>query len=1138
MIDKKMIMKYYIRFVLLFMLLVPVRLLSQESNTIDIEPDNEVILRNPMSGWVVYMGRGGWDSTFWTEQKYDNMPVNGTDETVSVSDYASCAYLRAAWSFFEPSEGVYAWRDETTRCYRLIKSARDRGLRLSFRIIVDGRDQGQNTPEYVFTAGAKYYENSVGSKTVKSPYPDDAVFQEKYENFIKAFAEDFNDPDIVDFVDGYGFGLWGEGHQVVYLDSNNKLSVYDWITSLYSGVFTKVPLLMNYHRVLGDGVEWTETPNADTENMIESAVAKGYSLRHDAFGMNGYYKAWEKSIAAEYYGKRPVVMEGGWVTNNMRYWIDPSGDYREGFPGDVRLGEYKASKEAHVNMMDLRVNEVPSWFENFDLVKGMCLEGGYRLYPDRITMPKTVVAGNDVTIIHRWNNTGWGYCPTNIPQWNQKYKVAFALLDENGNVKKTMVEKASDLSTWIKGTPVSYTSSFAIDDIETGSYTLAVGLVDVTKDNAIGLQMAVAPGKLVNGWYPLGELAVVKDGYFVRSDDDVRLADAAERDGASWETALKFSDFYKNINNYATGDKFYFAGGDYFIPSVVGITKGYTFIGGFDPASTGTEHTLPSYPSSHPTVFTCKENNKLARLIPFTTPATADEPVRLTGLDFTGAYNPASAPSTAPIGALWFRDRKDVVVSNCRFYGNVSDTDYGGMALTSETSTVRLVDCEFYGNRAGARGGAIRMSSKSQTEGYTTLERCAVYDNSVTNKTLANGLGSAVCMQHGQALYIVNSTISGNISETGGAVFSNGDDGTYRRAIYVVNSTIAGNTGNQIQMTQGANLYLLNSIVVGKEADGSIANAAIAITGTAEKTAFDVTSKGYNMLGNYMNQVSNASKVPVWDGSDAISVNNTYESLFGDNKLQDGVIVPLHVPNGATIPELSAAACDWNLNTVTDGYLFTDQKGNMRGDMTPGALAAEGEKGILSITSNGVTTYYDDYGYRLPLGVKGCFIADYDNVTHKLDMTDMYNGNDEVPSKSALLLMGAEGDYGIDLKLSKSYGGDAGNLLQGTQTEAITVSDLDDVCFYKLADGEKGLGFYWGTPDGGAFLNDAHRAYLVTPSSSYAKFFLLPGTTGIEDSQMDKLPKDKVYYTLQGVKTSGSIAPGIYITERKKIIIR
>lgn len=51
---------------------------------------------------------------------------------------------------------------------------------------------------------------------------------------------------------------------------------------------------------------------------------------------------------------------------------------------------------------------------------------------------------------------GWGYCPTNIPQWNQKYKVAFALLDsETNEVRYTFVDTNTDLSKWIKEVPLN-----------------------------------------------------------------------------------------------------------------------------------------------------------------------------------------------------------------------------------------------------------------------------------------------------------------------------------------------------------------------------------------------------------------------------------------------------------------------------------------------------------------------------------------------------------------------------------------------------------------------------------------------------------------------------------------------------------
>lgn len=109
-------------------------------------------------------------------------------------------------------------------------------------------------------------------------------------------------------------------------------------------------------------------------------------------------------------------------------------------------------------MMDFRIgDETNSWFtKSFSLVKRFIAEGGYRLYPDRISLPVKVNTGQEIVIEHRWNNLGWGYCPTNIPQWNQKYKVAFALLDSKNSVMRIYVDKQTDLSRWLKGTPTSY----------------------------------------------------------------------------------------------------------------------------------------------------------------------------------------------------------------------------------------------------------------------------------------------------------------------------------------------------------------------------------------------------------------------------------------------------------------------------------------------------------------------------------------------------------------------------------------------------------------------------------------------------------------------------------------------------------
>ena len=482
-----------------------------EATTVTFTPDTIRVIRNPLQGWVMYLGRT-WDENFWNERNYDHMNVPGEDEPVRVSDYASCAYIRTSWVSFEPEEGKYVWDDPDSRIMRLIRSVNDRGLRIAFRIVIDGRDQGQNTPQYVFDAGAEGYDDPKAPGKNHSPYPDDPVFQEKYAKFFKAFATHFDDPSKVEFIDAYSLGKWGESHSMIYKDNSNKERVFDWMINLATDCFKHVPMVVHYHRMLGDPDDdgWGSVP-ADAEKLINRAIDRGFSLRHDAFGMNGYYQGWEKEMARKWNFQRPIIMEGGWITGaHHRYWRDPSGLYREGHPEDVRKGEYEASAEARVNMMDLRINdETRSWFEDaFPLVKKFVAEGGYRLYPSEVSAPDKVAKDTEVKVTTRWHNIGWGYCPTNIPQWNQKYKVGVALLNQEGKPVKVKADMDSDLSKWLRDSPVDYITEIDLMGIPEGKYTLAVALVDTTDDNCPGLEMAIDSSLPIGGWLPAGKIII------------------------------------------------------------------------------------------------------------------------------------------------------------------------------------------------------------------------------------------------------------------------------------------------------------------------------------------------------------------------------------------------------------------------------------------------------------------------------------------------------------------------------------------------------------------------------------------------------------------------------------------------------
>ena len=235
---------------------------------VKISPDRTTVLKNPLNGWVMYVS-GTADPSYFDTKVY----VADLGKEVLVRDYASACYIRTGWKNLNPEKGVYAWNDPKSNIYKLIKRAEELELPIAFRVVVDGRDQRENTPQFVFDAGAEYWLSDSRFPDRKTPLAIDPVWRKHYEEFIKAFAAYFNDPSKTAFIDGYGLGKWGEGHNVCYEQNNAvtartseyKAETMEWITRLYAENFTKVPLVINYHRQIGHPVSEGKSPQPDSD---------------------------------------------------------------------------------------------------------------------------------------------------------------------------------------------------------------------------------------------------------------------------------------------------------------------------------------------------------------------------------------------------------------------------------------------------------------------------------------------------------------------------------------------------------------------------------------------------------------------------------------------------------------------------------------------------------------------------------------------------------------------------------------------------------------------------------------------------------------------------------------------------------
>ena len=201
--------------------------------------------------------------------------------------------------------------------------------------------------------------------------------------------------------------------------------------------------------------------------------------------------------------------------------------------------------------------------------------------------------------------------------------------------------------------------------------------------------------------------------------------------------------------------------------------------------------------------------------------------------------------------------------------------------------------------------------------------------------------------------------------------------------------------------------------------------------------------------------------------------------------------------------------------------------------------------GSFNITDAGYATYYNSKAYTMPKGVKGYTITGNEGTS--LVMNEAYAAGDVVPAKTALVVEGAADKY-YTLDTESTSLTPADNKLHGSDKEEATFVEGADVKYYKLSYNNEGndLGFYWGSENGAAFTNGAHKAYLalegetlLSQSRGFSLADLAHGvTTGINQATI--ATKSAVIYDLNGrrVNSLSGAAKGVYIMNGQKVLVK
>ena len=153
-----------------------------------------------------------------------------------------------------------------------------------------------------------------------------------------------------------------------------------------------------------------------------------------------------------------------------------------------------------------------------------------------------------------------------------------------------------------------------------------------------------------------------------------------------------------------------------------------------------------------------------------------------------------------------------------------------------------------------------------------------------------------------------------------------------------------------------------------------------------------------------------------------------------------------------------------------------------------------------------------------------------------------------IPANTAVILEGAEGEYNF---ITSTTGASAvdGNLLKGTIT---STNIIGEAYVLGVVEGETGLyktqmrNVNLSSASGSVsiFLNNAGKAYLpasAVPAAAQGaanfSFRFGEGTTGVEEVKTEN-GNVKTVYDLTGRRVEAITAPGIYIVNGKKVLVK
>jgi Domain of unknown function (DUF4832)/Beta-galactosidase len=447
--------------------------------------DSSRVCNNPHKGWCFHYYDNGI-------KEYGNRMA--TKDSLPDFPCLNDIYLRLAWSYLEPKEGVFNWIVIDSIINRWIA----RGHTISFRITCKETEIVYATPEWVRKAGARgrFIEHPDLNIKAWAPDYDDPVFLEKLENFHKAFAARYDGKPWIEYIDIGSMGEWGEGHTAYSGWADIPVETVKKHIDLYKRCYKNSVLIIS-----DDLIGQRDTDDGSDYEIYQYCLNNGIGFRDDSANV-----AWYKRLGfgpscirtpelySKVYKNIPVVLES-----------DHYGDVVRGKMWNGGSGLKKAIYETHATFAGFHYYPREWLKDNYNLACELGNLCGYWYFPKFAMLPDTIRTKTGRNYIRlTWENHG-------VAPAYHKYKLFLKLINKSTGFTFIQQLTESNNLNWQPHEIVAEQCAINPDNsLIAGKYDILICMRDDCNfhHNRI-IELAIKKERESgSGWYKLGEIMV------------------------------------------------------------------------------------------------------------------------------------------------------------------------------------------------------------------------------------------------------------------------------------------------------------------------------------------------------------------------------------------------------------------------------------------------------------------------------------------------------------------------------------------------------------------------------------------------------------------------------------------------------